>query len=165
MEPHPARPHMPGYGIAAADEGSGLLDWSWARSRLADSHDYWLATVAPDGRPHVMPVWAVLLDDGLWFSTSPSSRKARNLAANSAATLTTTDAAQPVVLEGTAETMTDLETIARFAAAMDAKFATDQGVGFYAANATFAVRPLRVFGLDTDDFTGSPTRWTFPTDR
>ena len=28
-------------------------------------------------------------------------------------------------------------------------------------NATIAVRPERAFGLLHDDFTGSPTRWTF----
>ena len=31
-----------------------------------------------------------------------------------------------------------------------------------AVNGTFAVRPERVFAISEDDFTGSPTRWTFP---
>jgi hypothetical protein len=29
-EPAASRPFMPGYGIQAADKGSGLLPWSWA---------------------------------------------------------------------------------------------------------------------------------------
>jgi hypothetical protein len=39
---------MPGYGIAGADEGSGLLDWSWAAQRLTEARNYW---VGPSGRP------------------------------------------------------------------------------------------------------------------
>lgn len=34
-------------------EGSGLLPWSWAESRLASSREYWIAMVRPDGRPHL----------------------------------------------------------------------------------------------------------------
>ena len=153
---------MPGYGIAAASEGGGLLDWSWARTRLEGSHDYWVATAGPENRPHVMPVWGVLLDDAVMWSTSPTSRKARNLAANPAMTMTTSDPAQPVVLEGIASLVTDSTLVRAFAAAMDHKYSTDHGLDFYAANATFAVRPIRVFGLDTADFTATPTRWTFP---
>lgn len=153
---------MPGYGVVAASEGPGLLDWSWARTRLEVSHDYWMATVNPDGSPHVMPVWGVLLDDVLVWSTSPTSRKARNLVANPAIAATTSDPSQPVVMEGVVSLVGDAATVQRFAAAMAQKYSTDEGVDFYAANATLAVRPLRVFGLDTDDFTGTPTRWTFP---
>ncbi len=61
-EPIASRPHMPGYGVVGAEEGSGLLPWSWARSRLEHSRNYWVATTWPDGRPHVMPVWGVWQD-------------------------------------------------------------------------------------------------------
>ena len=56
------RPFMPGYGVLPADQGSGLLPWAEAERRLTASHDFWCATVRPDGRPHVMPVWGVWLD-------------------------------------------------------------------------------------------------------
>jgi Pyridoxamine 5'-phosphate oxidase len=71
---------MPGYGILPADQGRGLLPWSWAVGRLRDSHDSWLATTWPGGGAHVMPVWSVWHDDALWFSSSVGSRKAVNLA-------------------------------------------------------------------------------------
>ena len=154
---------MPGYGIAPPDADSGLLPWSWATERLAGSHDYWVATVSADGHPHVMPVWGVLVDDRLMWSTSPGSRKARNLAINAAITIATTDSSQPVIVEGTAVAVTDLDIITRFATAMDAKYASTYGVEFYRANTTYVVKAIRAFGLDTDDFTGTPTRWTFPT--
>ena len=60
-EPAADRPFMPGYGVLPATEGSGLMPWAEAERRLTASHDYWCATVRPDGRPHVMPVWGVWL--------------------------------------------------------------------------------------------------------
>ncbi len=51
--PRVSRPFMPGYGIAAADEGSGLLPWSWAAQRLTSAQNYWVASIRPDsGAPH-----------------------------------------------------------------------------------------------------------------
>jgi hypothetical protein len=100
--PRVGRPHMPGYGIAPATEGSGLLPWSWAAERLTMSRNYWVSSVWPDGRPHSMPVWGMWDDAVLWFSSSIGSRKTRNLAANPQCCVTTEDAADPVVLEGTA---------------------------------------------------------------
>ena len=40
-----------------------------AVSRLRAAMVYWLATTRPDGRPHAMPVWGVLLGEVLWFGT------------------------------------------------------------------------------------------------
>ena len=94
---------MPGYGILPADRGSGLIPWAEAERRLTVAHDYWCATVHPDGRPHVMPVWGVWLDGRLWFSSAVGSRKVRNLDAEPRCTLTTDDARDPVVVEGVAE--------------------------------------------------------------
>jgi hypothetical protein len=162
-EPVASRPYMPGYGLRAAGEGTGLLSWSWARERLERSHDYWVATTWPDGRPHVMPVWGVWAEEALWFSSSLGSRKARNLAANPHCVLTTDNAKEPVVLEGDAELERDLPTIESFVAWINAKYDTDYSVDFFdpASNACFRVRPTWAFGLTEGDFTGSPTRWRF----
>ena len=152
---------MPGYGTLGADEGSGLLPWSWARERLTTSHDYWLATVWPDARPHVTPVWGVWRDDGLWWSCSPRSRKTRNLARNPAAVATTDDAASPVVVEGVAEAVTDASAIADFAQLVNTKYEVTYPEAFFVENACFRLRPSWVFALRSDDFEGSPTRWVF----
>ena len=163
MGPVADRPFMPGYGIVAADQGSGLLPWSEAERRLTGSHDYWCATVCPDGRTHVMPVWGIWDDGLLWFSSGLRSRKARNLAADPRCTLTTDDARDPVVLEGRAEVVTDTARIAAFVDAVNAKYDAAVTTDFQdpAVNGTFAVLPVRVFALSGADFTGSPTRWTF----
>ena len=155
---------MPGYGILPADQGSGLIPWPEAERRLTVAHDYWLATVTPDGAPHVMPVWGVWTDGRLWFSSGLRSRKARNLAADPRCTVTTDDARDPVVLEGVADRTTDPGAIAAFVAAVNAKYEAGVTVEFQdpEVNGTFAVRPVRAFALSGADFPGSPTRWRFP---
>jgi PPOX class probable F420-dependent enzyme len=163
--PGPAadRPFMPGYGILPADQGSGLLPWAEAGRRLTVSHDFWVATARPDGRPHVMPVWGVWLEGRLWFSSSLGSRKARNLAADPRCTITTDDALNPVVIDGVAERVTDAGRIAAFVAAVNAKYDADMTVEFQdpAVNGTYAVRAITVIAMTHGDFTGSPTRWRF----
>ena len=160
--PRADRPHMPGYGVRPASEGTGLLPWAWAEKRLAGSHDYWLATTGPDGEPHLMPVWAVWMADALWFSCSNDSRKTRNLRADGRCSLATDDPTAPVVAQGVAEVVADAGDLRKLLDAENAKYGTDYSIDMLdpAENTCFKVRPVTVFGLDTADFTGSPTRWT-----
>jgi len=68
-----------------------------------------------------------------------------------------------VVVEGTAEIVTDAASLERLLALENAKYATDYGIDVLdpERNATVRIRPRWAFGLDSADFTGSPTRWTF----
>jgi PPOX class probable F420-dependent enzyme len=154
------RPYMPGYGVREADQGTGLLPWSWAVERLESSHDYWVATSQPDGRPHITPVWGAWHADALWFSCSNGSRKARNLDRDPRCTATTDNAQEPVVVEARAERVDHGEAVAEFVAAVNRKYEVDYPVEFYLENALFRLVPFRAFGLSESDFTGSPTRWT-----
>lgn len=98
--PHASRPRFPdGYGIPDTDDG--LLDWTQVRARLESSTQYWLATVRPDGCPHVVPRWGVWLDDRLYYDGAPSTRHARNLRSNPHCTLNLEDGNQAVIVEGT----------------------------------------------------------------
>jgi nitroimidazol reductase NimA-like FMN-containing flavoprotein (pyridoxamine 5'-phosphate oxidase superfamily) len=164
MDPVPSRPYMPGYGTLPAAEGRGLLPWSWAEERLASSHDFWLATVTPAGVPHLMPVWGIWQAGRLWFSSSNGSRKARNLAAEPRCTVSTSNPAEPVVMQGQAARVSDREALAGLLAAENAKYGTSYGWEMVdpVSNSVFALRPEWVFALDSADFTGSPTRFTFP---
>ena len=163
-EPQARRPYMPGYGILPADGGTGLLPWSWAEERLRASHDYWLATVWPDGRPHVMPVWGVWAEDRTnWFSSSRRARKARNLSGDPRAVATTDNALEPVVVEGRAVVVDDTGAVGEFARWVDAKYSTNYGAEFFTDPniAVYRLTPAWVFALTEDDFSGSPTRWEF----
>jgi PPOX class probable F420-dependent enzyme len=160
-EPMVSRPSMPGYGILPADAGGGLLPWDWAVERLQRAHNYWVATTRPDGSPHLAAVWGVWFDGAVCFSTGGRSRKARNLAAEPRCVVTPERAGESVVLEGTAERVTDPGRIARLTAAYLDKY----GSGFPDPdeNPLFAVNPRVVIGLvELDPGLGaSATRWTF----
>jgi nitroimidazol reductase NimA-like FMN-containing flavoprotein (pyridoxamine 5'-phosphate oxidase superfamily) len=162
-EPIASRPYMPGYGTLPAGEGGGLLPWSWAAERLARSHDYWLATVTPQGAPHLMPVWAVWYQSRLWFSSSNGSRKARNLGTEPRCTLSTDDPLEPVVVQGQARCVTDRDALATMLAEENAKYGTSYGMDMVdpATNSVFSLAPERVFALDSRNFSGSPTRFIF----
>jgi PPOX class probable F420-dependent enzyme len=154
---------MPGYGIVGSAAGRGLLPWSWAEDRLIASHDYWVATVWPDGRPHVMPVWGIWHDESVWFSSSVQSRKARNLRSDPRCVLTTDNPSEPVVLEGVAKVIRELGAIEELVSRLNDKYSSDLTVEFMDpdVNATFRVRPRWVFSLNDKEFTESPTRWAF----
>jgi Pyridoxamine 5'-phosphate oxidase len=157
-----SRPYMPGYGVQGPDEGTGLLPWSWAEERLAASHDY-CATVRPDGRPHLMPVWAVWHDSSVWFSCSGKSRKTANLRANSHCSVSTDNPIEPVVIEGVAELIVDLDILRLILDIENEKYSTNYMMDLFdpAVNACFRVEPVWAFGIAEGDVTGSPTRWTF----
>jgi general stress protein 26 len=99
----------------------------------------------------------------LWFTCAVGSRKAVNLRAEPRCVVTTEDANDPVIIEGTARIATDDKTIRRVLDLMNEKYHTDIEISFLdpARNATIAVRPAKVIGMRHGDFTGSPTRWTF----
>lgn len=159
-EPKASRPYMPGYGLPSADSGRGLLPFSWAEERLSRARNYFLSTVRPDGRPHMMPVWGVWLDGVFFFSTGRESRKASNLARSPACVLCPDDAEEPVVVEGVAEEVTEGSVLAPFLDAYEAKYNwridTRQGP-------LYVVHPCVVFGLieNAAEFAGAATRWTF----
>jgi len=161
--PRVSRPFMPGYGIQGPDDGSGLLPWSWADGQLSSARNYWVVSVRPDGRPHSMPVWGMWDDGEFWFTSGIQSRKIKNLKADPRCVVSTEDAADPVIVEGTAAIITDPELIGRVLDLMNGKYETSIEASFLdpAVNATVAVRPRQVISMRHGDFTGSPTRWTF----
>jgi PPOX class probable F420-dependent enzyme len=154
---------MPGYGTLPEDQGTGLLDWHEVEPRLAASHDYWLATVWPDGRPHLMPVWGVWDGEAFWFSSSARSRKVMNLVHDPRCSVSTDDPLNPVVLDGLAAAVRDRGAVDGFLGRLNAKYHTSYGPDLVdpALNSTVRIRPVSAFGLLSSDFTGSPTRWRF----
>jgi hypothetical protein len=93
-------PHMsPTYGLKARDK---YLPFSHAETRLAKSHNYWICTARPDGRPHSIPVWGFWIDGALYFGTARDSRKSHNLSHNPAISIHLESGDDVVILEGTA---------------------------------------------------------------
>jgi hypothetical protein len=73
-----------------------------ALQRLQAERVMWMATSRPDGRPHLVPIWFVYLNERLYVCIQPTSVKARNLAANPHVTLSLEDGVDPVICEGRA---------------------------------------------------------------
>lgn len=70
--------------------------------RLATERNIWIATVRPDGRPHLVAIWFVAVDDAVWFATGAGSVKVGNLAHEPRISLSLEDGDESAVAEGTA---------------------------------------------------------------
>jgi pyridoxine/pyridoxamine 5'-phosphate oxidase len=157
VTPAASRPHMPGYGIPKAKKG--LLPWSWARQRLERSHNYWITTVRPNSSPHTMVVWGLYVDGRFYFSTGRQSRKARNLAGNPHCIIATENAAEAVIVEGTARPLKNLPQRKAFFSRYAKKYNFDMAA--FQNEPILEVRPQVAFGLFEKKFMGSATRWKF----
>lgn len=76
-----------------------------------------LATVRPDGRPHIAPIWFDLDGDTLVFMTGQETVKGRNITRDGRVTLCVDDEQPPfafIVVEGSATTSADLAEMLRW---------------------------------------------------
>ncbi len=166
--------------------GTPLLDWERIDARLArgvsqapgsggpNRHTCWLATVDPDGRPHVTGVGALWAHGCFWFETGRQTRKGRNVARDPRCTLSVATEEFDLVVEGDAEMVTDPELVTemadRWAAGGWPARVDDSGVAltadFSAPSAgpppwhVYRITPRRATGLLTVE-PGGATRWRF----
>jgi general stress protein 26 len=84
--------------------------------RLKTERNIWLATVRSNGRPHLVPIWFVWLDQKIFFCTEAHSLKAHNILDNPNVALALEDGDKPIVLEGLAKPigLTDSTLLAAF---------------------------------------------------
>jgi Pyridoxamine 5'-phosphate oxidase len=93
------RPIIPqGYGLPTSTEG--LLSWAEVEAELVASRHYWLASVRPDGRPHVVPRWGVWLDGRFYYDGAPATVHTRNTEINPAVTLNLESGTRTVIVDG-----------------------------------------------------------------
>lgn len=164
-EPTSAMPLIP-------DEPRPLPAWAEANRRLAEAGLFWLATVRPDGRPHVVPLLAVWRDGVLFFAAGAATRKARNLADDPRCVVATERPDLHLIVEGTAARVTETADLRRLAGAYAAKYGWEVEVragAFHADGAPtagpppydlYAVAPTAVFAFGADETIGA-VRWTF----
>jgi nitroimidazol reductase NimA-like FMN-containing flavoprotein (pyridoxamine 5'-phosphate oxidase superfamily) len=156
----------------SAADARPLPTWAEARRGLAEAEWYWLATVRPDGRPHVMPVLAVWLEGALHFSTGATSRKGKNLARDAHCVITAGRDPLHLVVEGEAAKVSDEARLHRVTEAYASKYGwqvTVRDGTFYGDGAptagpppyeVYEVMPTTAFGFGTDESLGA-TRWRF----
>ena len=157
--------------------GSAPIPWSrpleaLERFEAGPGQATWLATTRPDGRPHLAGVGALWLDGTFYFTSGAGTRKSRNLAANPNCAISVSLPGIDLVVEGTAERVTDDATLHRLAAAYEAQGwePTVEGDAFtaeYSAPSAgpppwdlYVVRLTTAFGVATAEPYGA-TRWRF----
>lgn len=154
---------------------AAVIPWEVARDRLAQGRTYWLATASSDGRPHVRPVLAVLVDDVLYTTSSPDAHKARNLTSKPTFSCSVSTDDIDFIIEGQAAPVTDAALLGQVAAAYRAKYGWPVEVRDGAFHAPFgaptagpppyqpyALTAAVIFGLGTDEtYAMSSTRWRF----
>ena len=104
------------------------LEWGPIEARLTagveqapgsggpDRHTSWLATINPDGSPHVTAVGALWVDGTFWFETGPGTRKARNIVRDPRCTLSIATQEFDLIADGEAHRVTDPDVVAAMAA-------------------------------------------------
>jgi hypothetical protein len=75
-------------------------------SRLEEEQNIWIATVRPNGKPHLVPVWFVWHAEFFHICISSQSVKYNNIVKNGAVSLSLEDGSAPVICEGDAEPVT-----------------------------------------------------------
>jgi hypothetical protein len=70
--------------------------------RLEDEKNLWVATVRPDARPHLTPVWFAWYADKFFICIQEKSVKARNLLQNPKVSCAIEDGDKPIICEGLA---------------------------------------------------------------
>ena len=137
--------------------------------RMAAADSYWLATVRPDGRPHVLPVLEVWLDGALYVSAGHFASGTAGRAEESCFVISIGRHALDPVVEGDATPVSDGDTLRRVAAAYRARYGWPAGPrsgGFGDDSAgtlpyeVYEATPTTVISFDTE----SPfdaTRWLF----
>jgi general stress protein 26 len=163
-EPTPTRPYWPDFADMPKDPSKGLKPWNWALERLEKSHNYWIATTRPGGRPHLMLVWGVWWENAFWFSTGQNTRKAKNIAAHAYCSIGTEQADEAVILEGVPQEVTDRAIWKRLAAIYNKKYGGDvEPMLITSGGNVYRVDPQTAFGQDEHaaNFAESVTRWRF----
>ena len=166
--------------------GAPIISWDKVHKRLQegitqapktggpDRHTAWLATVHPDGKPHVMPVGILYVDDAFYFNAGPKTRKARNLARNPNSVITIATHDFDLVVEGPATQIVDSTRLNRIADAYarvgwNPTVVKDGLTAKYSAPSAgpppwhvYEVKPETIFALGTSEPYGA-TRWNFQT--
>jgi hypothetical protein len=104
-------------------------------------------------------VWGLWHDGGFYFSSSPDSRKARNLAANPSVTVHLESGDEVVIVEGVAGLESDEGLLTQLGADYSRKYSFE--VTFTGGRPLNVVLPRVAYAWLEEDFPSTATRFTF----
>ena len=96
---------------------STITPWAEIRDLLVEGGTTWLATVRPDGRPHVVPVGALWVDGAYYVTTGQGTVKGNNLDHDPRCVITVSSRGRDLIFEGEAVKISDVEKLQRVARA------------------------------------------------
>lgn len=102
-----------------------MIDTEWREFLLQGTRTAKLATVRPDGRPHVTPVWFVLDGDDIVFNTSRDGVKGSNIIRQPRVAVCVDDERPPysfVLIEGEATVTEDLDAMRTWATRIGGRY-------------------------------------------
>jgi hypothetical protein len=110
--------------VIATDAAAGAapIDWDETSRLFAAERWYWVATTSEQGRQHLRPVLAVWVDERIYSTTSPATRKGRDLTSNPSAALAARAPDVDIVIEGKAGWIDDRQQLRRVAGAYQDKY-------------------------------------------
>lgn len=117
--------------------------------RLQKEANIWLSTTRKDGRPHLIPIWFVWLNEKLWIATPEGTQKHVNIAANPYVSVALEDGNSPVVIEGLAEVIQDKTVLTEVNAAFMEKFNWNVLKDKDARNVFVAIKPEKLLHWET----------------
>jgi hypothetical protein len=153
-----------GYGVPTHTRG--MMPWTGAKKILEGARSYWLVTLDPDGKPHVVGQWGAWIDDRWYFEGSPETVWARNVARDGRVAMSTESGTTAVMVEGRAERLptVDRDTSQRITKQYGAKYGRvykyrpkpeqwDKG--------GYVLRPSKILAWDVRGFPRNSTRFVF----
>lgn len=153
-----SRPNMASYGINADEKG--LLEWDWVSTRMKAARNYWISTTRPDGKPHAAPVWGVWMDEALYFGTSPTSRKGRNIAHQPYVVVHLESGDEVVICEGTLTRETNSAILHKMADIYGKKYPHQPDPENEPDGAYYVLRPEKVMAWIESDYPNTATNWS-----
>ncbi|NWF70563.1 MAG: pyridoxamine 5'-phosphate oxidase family protein [Chloroflexi bacterium] len=161
-EPQRSRPLMKHYGVS--DKDDGMMAWQWVDEQMRKARNYWICSARPDGRPHVAPVWGVWHEGTLYFGSSRTSRKGRNIAHNAHVAIHLESGDDTVIFEGVLEEVADSALLAALTSIYREKYAmNDVALSSTGDSVCYALRPEMALSWLEKDFPNTATRWQFGT--
>ena len=150
---------------AIAGDGTATTPWEVVLERLHNPEvpqTSWLATVRPDGRPHLVPVLSFWIDGGFHVLAGEGTRKGRNLAADGHCVVAMTSTTLPsidIVAEGEAEILDDPDEVRRIAEVLGGNNwpLEARGTDLYGPHApTAGPPPYRIYRIAPSKLFGLP---------
>jgi hypothetical protein len=90
-----------------------LLQWADVRTKLEETRTYWVASVRPDGRPHLVAKDGIWIDDTWYYGGGDQTVHHRNVRKNPAVSMHIGGETDAVIVEGVARNVVPPKALAQ----------------------------------------------------